>query len=106
MQIPHADPGLVCPLHRKDMSEVCHKCPWWTRIVGKHPQSEEMLDNWQCAVGLLPMLLIEGTQMQRQTGAALETFRNGMVEGVMTTIERAAGAAQRRLSDARLDQRR
>jgi hypothetical protein len=79
MKIPHADEGTICPLHKADTSTVCHKCPWWTRVVGKNPQSEEMIDDWRCAVALLPMLLIENAQMQRQTGAAVESFRNDMV---------------------------
>lgn len=82
MQIPRAEQGFVCPLHKKDMSLVCHKCPWWTRVVGKHPQSEEMLDDWRCAVALLPMLLIENAQMGRQTGAAVESFRNDLIDAV------------------------
>lgn len=82
MQIPHAEPGFICPLHKKDMSEVCHKCPWWTRLIGKNPQSEEMIDNWQCAIAMLPLLLVENAQVSRGTTAAMETFRNGVVEAV------------------------
>ena len=62
VKVPHADEGPICPLHKVDMSEVCHKCPWWTRVIGKNPQSEEMIDDWRCAVALLPMLLIENAQ--------------------------------------------
>lgn len=100
-QIPHAEPGFDCPLHKKDMSKVCHRCPWWILIRGKHPQLQEEIDKWGCAVGFLPMLLIENAQMQRQTGAAVETMRNGLVEGVVdavgAAIEGAAAAAERRL---------
>jgi hypothetical protein len=78
-QIPHADPGLVCPLHKQDVSKVCHKCPLWVQVRGKHPQSEQEIDAWKCALAWLPILLIENSQMQRQTGAAVETFRNQMV---------------------------
>lgn len=79
MKIPHADEGAICPLHKKDTSLVCHKCPWWTRVVGKNPQSEEMIDDWRCAIALLPMLLVENAQMSRHTTAAVESFRNNMV---------------------------
>lgn len=94
-QIPHADPGPVCPLHKVDVAEVCHKCPWWCRIVGKNPQSEEMLDNWQCAVAILPMLLVENAQQSRATGAAVETLRNGLVRGVIEAVGAAAAQHQR-----------
>jgi hypothetical protein len=106
VKIPHADEGGICPLHKQDMSEVCHKCPWWTLVRGKNPQSEEMIDDWRCAVALLPMLLVENAQMQRQTGAAMETFRNGVVNGVIEAVGEAARGAQRRLTDEGYNTRR
>lgn len=98
MKTPHADEGTVCPLHKVDCSTVCHKCPWWTRVIGKNPQSDEMIDDWRCAVALLPMLLIEGSQQTRAAGAAVQTLRNELVAG----MERATTW---RLTDAR-DNRR
>lgn len=77
-QIPRAAPGQICPMHKTDMAEVCHTCPWWMQLKGKNPQTEEELDHWACAIGMLPILLIEGAQQQRQTGAAVESFRNEM----------------------------
>jgi hypothetical protein len=85
-QIPHAIEGQVCPLHKQDVSEVCHKCPWWTRIIGKHPQSEEMIDNWHCAIAVLPMLLVENAQVNRGTVAAVESMRNGVIESANEAI--------------------
>jgi len=95
MKIPHADEGGICPLHKKDMSLVCHKCPWWTLVRGKNPQSEEMIDDWRCAIAILPMLLVEGAQMTRQAGAAIEGLRNGVVKAT------EAASEIRRLTDAR-----
>jgi hypothetical protein len=77
---PIADKGTICPLHKQDVSKVCHKCPWYILVRGKHPQSEEHIDQWGCAVQFLPMLLIEGAQQSRQTGAAVESFRNVFAE--------------------------
>jgi hypothetical protein len=76
---PIADPGMKCPLWQKDQSEVCHTCDWYIHIRGKHPQSEEAIDRWGCAVSWMPFLTIENSQMQRQTGAAVESFRNEVV---------------------------
>jgi hypothetical protein len=39
-----------------------------------------MIDRYNCADHWLPLLLVENSQMQRQTGAAVESFRNEMVE--------------------------
>lgn len=72
--------GSICPLHKKDMSRVCSTCPLWIKILGKHPQSEETIERWDCSLALLPIMLIENAQVQRQTGAAVETFRNEVVK--------------------------
>ncbi len=79
-QVPHAEKGNTCPFNGKDASTVCHKCTLWTQIRGKHPQSEEMIDKWACAIALMPILTIENSQQQRHTAAAVESFRNEMVD--------------------------
>jgi hypothetical protein len=77
---PRVKSDMYCPLWRKKMSLVCHTCEWFVHIRGKHPQGEEILDQWGCAIAWLPVLMIENSQMQRQTGAAVESFRNEMVQ--------------------------
>ncbi len=84
-QIPHADEGLICPLHKKDMSQVCHKCPLWIQLRGKNPQTNEDVDRWGCSLAFMPMLMIEGAQQTRQAGAAIESFRNEMVNANQQT---------------------
>jgi hypothetical protein len=79
MQTPHADKGKICPLHRVDMSRVCHKCPLWVQLRGKNPQGGD-IDHWGCSLAWLPVLLVENAQQSRQTGAAVESFRNEMVQ--------------------------
>lgn len=73
---PRPKTDMKCPLWRKPMKDVCHECEWWVHIRGKHPQSEEPVDHWGCAVAWMPILMIENSQQQRQTGAAVESFRN------------------------------
>jgi hypothetical protein len=99
-QIPHADQGLDCPLWKKDMSQVCHACPWWIQLRGKHPQSEEEMDRWGCAVGWLPILLIEGAQQTRQAGAAIESFRNEMVQGQAAFVEAIGQKSELRIANS------
>ncbi len=76
---PQRDPGLTCPLHRADVSKVCHKCDWYVQLRGANPQTGEPVDEWGCAIPFLVLIGIEGAQMSRQTGAAVESFRNEMV---------------------------
>jgi hypothetical protein len=84
---PRAKPGMKCPLWRRDMSKVCHTCEWWIHVRGKHPQSEEIFDRWGCAIQWMPMLMIENSQMQCQTGAAVESFRNEMVKFNQSSLD-------------------
>lgn len=71
-------PGKFCPLIKKDCMGL--ECSWFTQLRGTNPNTGEPIDNWGCAVTWLPILLIENSQQQRQTGAAVESFRNEMVK--------------------------
>ncbi len=66
--------GDFCPL----VNGPCKKfeCKWWIQVRGIHPQTGQEVDEWDCTISFLPMLLIENSQQQRQTGAAVENFRN------------------------------
>lgn len=70
--------GDFCPLIKKDCVQL--KCAWFTQVRGFHPQTGKEVDEWGCAVGWMPVLLIENSQQQRHTGAAVESFRNEMVK--------------------------
>lgn len=90
-QAPMADPGKTCPFNGKDVSKVCHKCPLWVQVRGKNPQSNEEVDHWGCSFAWLPILLIENSQMQRQTGAAVESLRNESVRSTATLLQCVPG---------------
>jgi hypothetical protein len=82
----------LCPLLKKDCVQM--QCAWFTQLRGKHPQTGADVDEWGCAVTWLPMLMIENSQQQRQTGAAVESFRNEMVKANQTTAQVLLAAAQ------------
>lgn len=71
-------PSSFCPLIKEDCKGL--GCSWFTQLRGHNPNTGQEVDEWGCAVTWLPMLLIENSQMQRQTGAAVESFRNEMVK--------------------------
>jgi len=70
--------GKYCPLIKKDC--VGLQCSWFTQIRGVNPNTGEPVDEWGCAITWMPILLIENSQQQRQTGAAVESFRNEVVK--------------------------
>jgi hypothetical protein len=69
--------GKYCPLIKKDCIGL--QCSWFTQIRGMNPNTGEPVDEWGCAITWMPMLLIENSQQQRHTGAAVESFRNEVV---------------------------
>ena len=74
-----------CPL---DNFNPCRKfeCGWFIQIRGKHPQTGEEVDEYGCAMALMPMLMIENSRQTSQAGSAIEGFRNEMVKQNMTTL--------------------
>jgi hypothetical protein len=102
-QIPHAEPGKVCPLHQKDMSKVCHTCPWWTLLRGTSPLTGKEVDEWGCAISLLPILLCETAKEVRQGAAATESCRNDLVSIGLAQVNLARGVAPDTQPTTRID---
>lgn len=77
------DHKLKCPATafvrscREIISEC--DCPKFVNVKGQDPQTGAVVDRFGCVDSFLPLLLIENAQMSRQTGAAVESFRNEVV---------------------------
>jgi hypothetical protein len=56
-------------------------CRFWITVRGKHPQTGADIDAQDCSFAWTPMLMIENTKVNRETGAAIESFRNESVTG-------------------------
>jgi hypothetical protein len=78
-QVPRGPDDLYCPYWRKKMSRVCHTCVKWMKLSGKHPQTGEVLDRYDCSDNVTALLQIEALQVGRGNQAAVESFRNEMV---------------------------
>jgi hypothetical protein len=76
-------PSTFCPLLKKDCIQM--QCSWFTQIRGTNPNTGKEIDEWGCAIAWMPILTIENSQQQRHTGAAVESFRNEMVQANATT---------------------
>jgi len=83
--------GTYCPLLKKECIGL--KCSWFTRIQGYDTNTGKDVDEYQCAITLLPMLLVENSGQQRQTSAAVESFRNEMVKANENSIKMLAQSA-------------
>ena len=75
-----------CPLNG---FEPCKQldCAWFVKLAGTDPNTGKPVDEFGCAMAWMPMLLIENAQQSRQTGAAVESFRNEMVKQNATSHE-------------------
>ena len=93
------EPGNFCPLVGGDCKKF--ECMFWTQLRGKHPQTGAPLDEWDCAVKWLPLLLIEGAKETRQTAAAIESFRNEMVRRQEVVLGRGGNGQAKEIADAR-----
>jgi hypothetical protein len=93
------DPKIKCPAtaFKRSCRDIVSKCdcPKFVSIKGQDPQTGAIVDRYGCVDGFLPLLLIENAQMSRQTGAAVESFRNEVVKANGEVAERIAAARTR-----------
>ena len=77
------DKNIKCPA--TGFSRSCREivadcdCPKFVKISGVNPNDGQPVDKFGCIDSFIPMLLIENSQQQKQTAAAVESFRNEMV---------------------------
>ncbi len=69
-------------------------CAWFIQIRGKNPQTGEDMDEYGCAMAVMPLLMIENSRQTNQAGAAIESFRNEMVKANMVTLTSLMNASK------------
>lgn len=95
---------LSCPLGHKCQEAkdgALHQCAWFTKMAGTNPQTGEEVDEYACAMTWLPVLLVENARANRGTSAAVESFRNEMVEVNQQTNNMLIQAAQLKLVNSK-----
>jgi hypothetical protein len=55
-------------------------CKFWMEVLGANPQTGADVKEGNCTINWIPMLLIENSKVSRETGAAVESFRNETVK--------------------------
>ena len=75
-----------CPL---DNFNPCRQfeCAWFMEVKGTNPNTGEEANEWGCAMAFMPLMMMSNAQQSRQTGAAVESFRNEMVKSNQTSNE-------------------
>lgn len=75
-------------------------CRFWVTVQGVNPQTGETISNGDCAIAWTPVLMIENSKVNRETGAAVESFRNEMVNAQAVSNQvllAAAGVSNHKL---------
>ena len=72
-------------------------CAWFIQIKGTHPQTGAEVDEYGCAMAMMPLLMIENSRQTNQAGAAIESFRNEMVKANMVTLNSLIDAKNKKL---------
>lgn len=63
------------------------QCNWFIQVRGIDSNTGKEVDEWGCSIAWLPHLLIENSNQTRQSGAAIESFRNEMVKSSDRTLQ-------------------
>lgn len=92
------DKNIKCPAtgFAKSCREIVSDCdcPKFVKICGVNPNNNQPIDKFGCIDSFIHILLIENSQMQHQTGAAIESFRNEMVKANENSLRMLAASSQ------------
>lgn len=97
MDLPDKDRGC----HRTGFKINCRKlvtdgkCCRWMQITGSNPNTGEAVSRHDCIDDWIPYLLMENSKLQRETGAAVESFRNEMVKLNVAALNQAQNLGPR-----------
>lgn len=84
--------GTFCPFVQGECLQT--KCALFSKIEGVDKNTGREVEEWGCSLAWIPMLLVENSSQQRQTGAAVESFRNEMVRANDKVMKLALGTVQ------------
>jgi hypothetical protein len=85
------DDKVYC--HRTGFRKKCvdmvtkRHCRLWKHVIGLNRNTNQPMDHYDCVDSLKVDLTIENTQMQRETGAAVESTRNEYVRSSDRNLE-------------------
>lgn len=78
---PRRKPGLMCPLFRQDVSEVCHTCELYGVIpVAEADRPTKVFDQWGCAFNHAVTVNRSMVTVTDEMGASLQKLRNAFVK--------------------------
>jgi hypothetical protein len=73
------EPKISCPLGsccEEIKDNTLTRCAWYTKLIGKDPQSNKDIDEWRCSMAWIPLLLVEVASTSRANGDAAISTRD------------------------------
>lgn len=87
---PRRRPGVLCPLFRKDVSEVCHNCDWYRPLpleqILADGSRRDLGPEWGCTMTHLLKVSRDLVGMTEGTQQAVESFRNNVATASRMTL--------------------
>ncbi|MGQ7939127.1 hypothetical protein [Paraburkholderia sp. D1E] len=74
---------------------------FWIHMLGTHPQTGQPVDQFDCSMRWLPMLLVESSRHTRGVQAAVESTRNEITarQDVLNSAVKVAQRTTNQLED-------
>lgn len=88
----------LCPLIQKEC--LTHGCEFYIHLIGMNPQTGKEMDDFNCAVKFLPILMIEGANQTRMASASVDKVANEVRRQSETIFGLASPEAKARLLNA------
>lgn len=102
------DAMIICPMMGGECVEdgairdgKLVACRFWVHVHGRDPQTGAEIKSGDCAIAWMPVLMIENSKVNRETGAAVESFRNEMVKANETNTQVLIAAAQQNVIEVK-----
>ena len=90
-------PEKHCPLIQDECAG--HACEWFLQIQGQDPQTGKPVDEFDCAVKWLPMLLIENAKQVRHASGEVGALRNEATERFELGIRASLASLEHRAKE-------
>lgn len=87
--------GEFCPLIGNKC--ITHKCKFFKKLLGINPQTGQEVEEFDCAIAMLPILLVENARVNRQTTAAVDKTATEIRASKMAFLTALPPVAQERI---------
>lgn len=88
----------LCPLFRKRVADMCHRCAWYKSMTVAKPETpQDTFEHWDCAITLNLIVSRDAAAAVNGLQGATEGFRNELA-GNMSRHEKTTNEAVRNMA--------